>query len=167
MTHRLFLLWEIQSIHKQINRSGRQLKQHFLLSSFRIAGTWWNGGGSGPGAVRLPQRARANGHLPGVPGNDRHHEQARPACRQVSALHGGDPHSQCATRQEVRPLSVQLSADLQDLVTANRVPSHDLQTDHQSGAESRDTAHSDRAGNVQGHLRPLQRHVLGEREKLG
>lgn len=80
----------------------------------------------------------------------------------MPAVHGGDSHPECAARQKVRALSVQLPVDLQDFVTENRLSADHLQAYHKSGAESRDAAGAHGAGHVQGDLRTLQRYVLGE-----
>lgn len=74
-------------------------------------------------------------------------------------LTAADP--QRAARQEVRAVSVQLFAHLQELVPTDRLSAAELQTDHQPGAESRHATRSVDAGHAPRHLCPLLGHILG------
>lgn len=65
-----------------------------------------------------------------------------------------------AAREEVREMSVQLSADLQKFVAAHSLSETKLQENNKSGSESRDAARPLDAGNVQGLLCSLPRHIL-------
>lgn len=64
-------------------------------------------------------------------------------------------HKERATGQEVRALSVQLSADLQVIVSAHRLPPAQLQADHQPGPEPRHTPRALSARPLSCHLHPL------------
>lgn len=64
--------------------------------------------------------------------------------------------------QEVRALPLQLPPDMQELVPEDRLPQAELQAHNQPGAESGHSARGHRAGNVQGDLRALPRHISGE-----
>jgi hypothetical protein len=67
-----------------------------------------------------------------------------------------------AAGQEVRPVSVQLLADLQVVVAAHRLPATQLQANHQPGPEPRDAACAQPAWDVPREVHLLSRHLPGE-----
>ena len=80
----------------------------------------------------------------------------------MSSVHGGYSHQERSAGQEVRPVSVQLFADLQDVFTAHRVSPDDMQENHKLGPQPGDASGAHRSGHVSSQLWPLWGHVLGE-----
>lgn len=67
-----------------------------------------------------------------------------------------------AAWKEIRALSLQLFADMQEFVAEDRLSQTELQEDYKFGAESCDTTSGYGTGNVQGDVRALSRYFSGE-----